>query len=81
VLKFLKSVGIDILKDIIIPAVFISIICVGIFLMVSWIDASALETIGVVLQAVFLIGILLLFIGVAVTDLVKYLKRKWNEVK
>ena len=32
VLKFLKSVGNDILKDIIIPAVFISIICGVIFL-------------------------------------------------
>ena len=81
VLKFLKSVGNDILKDIIIPAVFISIICGVIFLIVSNINPSILETIGTVFQAVFLIGIFILFIGIVIVDLVKYLKKKWNEVK
>ena len=81
VLKFLKSVGNDILKDIIIPAVFISIICGVIFLIVSNINPSTLETIGTVFQAVFLIGVFVLFIGIVIVDLVKYLKKKWNEVK
>ena len=81
VLKFLKSVGNDILKNIIIPAVFISIICGVIFLIVSNINPSTLETIGTVFQAVFLIGIFVLFIGIVIVDLVKYLKKKWNEVK
>ena len=81
VLKFLKSVGIDLLKDIIIPAVFISVICGVIFLIVSNINPSILETIGTVFQAVFLIGIFILFIGIVIVDLVKYLKKKWNEVK
>ena len=77
VLKFLKSVGNDILKDIIIPAVFISIICGVIFLIVSNINPSILETIG----TVFLIGVFILFIGIVIVDLVKYMKKKWNEVK
>ena len=77
VLKFLKSVGKDILKDIIIPAGFMSIICGVIFLIVSNINPSTLETIG----TVFLIGVFVLFIGIVIVDLVKYLKKKWNEVK
>lgn len=81
ILKFLKSVGKDFLKDIIIPAVFVSIICGVILLIISNINPSTLETIGTVFIVIFLIGAFVLFIGVIIADLVKYLKKKWSEVK
>jgi len=51
------------------------------FPIVSNINPSTLETIGTVFQVVFLIGVFVLFIGIVIVDLVKYLKKKWNEVK
>lgn len=77
VLRFLKSVGLDLLKTTV--GLILLILSLGLFskLMMVIMDFIPAD----IIVGTVLLGILLLFIGIVITDLVKYLKRKWNEVK
>ena len=85
VLKFLKSVG----EDLLIVLLGILIVAVGITISLG---ALCLLTLGLIIlldnvlvcQVVVIIGIglMILFAIISVVfDLVKYLKKKWNEVQ
>ena len=82
VLKFLKSVGIDLLKTI---GEFILMIAIlGLFsklviIVTDFIPIESRDTIADIVMVVILIGILLWVSIFAICQLVKYLKKKWNE--
>lgn len=76
VLKFLKSVGKDLLTFLIILTVFLVTVGLIGFLVVS-IPTAILEVISNIIVGAFFIIAIFIF----VISIIDYLKKKWNEVK